>query len=177
MLTDVFSFFSFALYFLCLARVSILSCAAPSASSPHRRDCPLSSFLSRATLTQIQTTRIHASSDPIVTLTCSHSINAPPSPSPLSISIPLIQTFYDQVVQILSSLPELVLAELAGFRWACPKEPAMGSSSSPADVLTELSSCNNNSNRGKPEPTRAHVHSAPLRDEPLDPEFVDYAFY
>lgn len=73
------------------------------------------------------------------------------------------QAFYGQVVQILSSLPELVSAELAGFRWACPKETT--------------ATCG----RGKPLPEAARAHApTPHTDTPdaaEEYEYADYAHY
>ena len=73
------------------------------------------------------------------------------------------QAFYGQVVQILSSLPELVSAELAGFRWACPKE----------------STAAYGQGKALPEAARAHAPTPPtdVPDAAAEYEYADYAHY
>lgn len=60
--------------------------------------------------------------------------------------------FYTQVVRILSTLPELKTAELAGIRWAsCKKDAKESASGSGAQA--------------RPPPAEAH---AVLQEEPQD---------
>ena len=69
-----------------------------------------------------------------------------------------MQTFYGQVVQILSTLPELVSAELAGFRWFSWKDAAA------------------EGGHVKPSPARAHAAAA-TPDESPGEDAIDTGLY